>query len=75
MKLTLIRFWRNIQHERKEVLQKLCVVVRKVQTLAVFPAKREHMNNGILFTNKQRTSEMKREKEKLQSPWSQKHVS
>lgn len=36
-KLTVFRFWCDLHHERQEVLQELCVVVRDVQTLAVFP--------------------------------------
>lgn len=36
--LTLIGFWGDVNHERQKVLQELGVVIRKLQTLAVFPA-------------------------------------
>lgn len=36
--LTFIGLWGDIQHEREEVLQELCVVIRKLQVLAVFSA-------------------------------------
>lgn len=36
IRLTFIRVQRNVEHEREEVLQKLSVVVGKMQTFAVF---------------------------------------
>lgn len=56
--LTLVRFWGNVQHERKEVLQKLGVVVRKMQTFAVFPGATEDR----IITRRQRKSENQRAK-------------
>lgn len=58
--LTLIRFWRNFQHEREEVLQKLGVVVRKMQTFAVFPGEGELIRTFCTFSNTLRKSEIKR---------------
>ena len=49
--LTLIRFWGNIQHEREEVLQKLGVVVRKMQTFAVFS---EEQRTDLIPADRQR---------------------
>lgn len=35
--LTFVRLGGNVQHERQEVLQELCVIIRKLQPFTVFP--------------------------------------
>lgn len=43
-RLTFIRVKRNVEHEREEVLQKLSVVVGKMQTFAVFSVENREWN-------------------------------
>lgn len=43
-RLTFIRVKRNVEHEREEVLQKLSVVVGKMQTFAVFSGENREWN-------------------------------
>lgn len=58
--LTLIRFWGDVQHEREEVLQKLCVVVRKMQTFAVLSGETEDRVNATGRGKSEIRSEVKR---------------
>lgn len=46
VRLTFIRVERNVEHEREEVLQKLGVVVGKMQTFAVFSGGTESRINN-----------------------------